>query len=264
MSADRNSNFQVSHRHDLEHWRRLPYSRYEHVEVSDFGGVRNVLTRKVYTPYTITGTRMGSLLYVNLAPAPGTTGRRAFPVGKLVYEAWHNVELPRGRHPDFANGDYRDMRLVNLSFSEPDAIVKTVGIKKYAPAMSIQITAGEVKKAHRSTRAETEHRITKVAELIAGGFRRSDILRYVAEKTDWNLTDRQIDKYISRATEYFKELSKVDREAAYGEAIYGTRLILAMALNTQDLQRALAARKELHALQGLYVSAKSVSDGDDE
>lgn len=112
-------------------------------------------------------------------------------------------------------------------------------------------------KRKRATNAELEQRVTKVVELLVSGLTRAQIFRYVQDKTDWQIEDRQLDTYIQKATEQLKTLAKIDREAAFGEAIAGTRLILAKALQMQDFQRALAARKELHTLQGLYPAAKS-------
>lgn len=110
----------------------------------------------------------------------------------------------------------------------------------------------EVTTKPKATRAEVKRRVSKVTDLLASGVNRAGILQYVSDKTDWKLTDRQIDNYIQRATDSFKDTPGIDRVEQYKKAIRRMEMILSACLKVQDYARAIAASKELHTLMALY------------
>ena len=65
-------------------------------------------------------------------------------------------------------------------------------------------------KEEKSTSFEKDKRIDVVCELLVSGASRSQMIQYVAKKTEWNLSSRQIDQYISYAKEKIKN-SDIDK-----------------------------------------------------
>ena len=59
-------------------------------------------------------------------------------------------------------------------------------------------------KEEKSNSYEKEKRIDLICEMLIKGLTRSQMLQYVSKKTDWNLSDRQVDTYISEAKEKIK------------------------------------------------------------
>ena len=59
-------------------------------------------------------------------------------------------------------------------------------------------------KEEKSNSFEKEKRIDLICEMIIKGLTRSQMIQYVSKKTDWNLSDRQVDTYISEAKEKIK------------------------------------------------------------
>lgn len=59
-------------------------------------------------------------------------------------------------------------------------------------------------KEEKSSDFEFERRIDIVCEMLIKGLTRSQMLQYVSKKTDWNISDRQVDTYIYEAKEKIK------------------------------------------------------------
>jgi hypothetical protein len=55
---------------------------------------------------------------------------------------------------------------------------------------------------HRSTSAELEIRVQRLARIIASGGKRSDCMRFASE--NWGVGERQTETYIARARELIK------------------------------------------------------------
>ena len=56
----------------------------------------------------------------------------------------------------------------------------------------------------KSTDFEKEKRIDVICELLIKGLTRGQMCQYVSKKTDWNISDRQVDRYIEEAKEKIK------------------------------------------------------------
>ena len=62
----------------------------------------------------------------------------------------------------------------------------------------------------KATQAETELRIQTVVEMLYKQQPRQSIVRFASE--NWNVGERQVDNYISRATKCIKESRVIDHE----------------------------------------------------
>jgi hypothetical protein len=109
------------------------------------------------------------------------------------------------------------------------------------------------KQTPRITAAELDARVNKVFELIVNGFTRYQIMQYASlEKTGWNVTPRQVDTYIAKATALIANEAEYVRPKEFGKAISRLNDLYQKCLKVQDYQRAIAAQRELNALLSLY------------
>ena len=106
--------------------------------------------------------------------------------------------------------------------------------------------------APKPTRAEFELRINEIHKLLINQVSRKDIIRYIAEKTTWNLQERTIDRYIQIVTKTIRQAAIVDRELELGLAIQQTKDLYAKTARIQDYRTSLQCRRELSELIGLY------------
>lgn len=118
--------------------------------------------------------------------------------------------------------------------------------------MTDQVAAPHRTKAPKPTRAEREARITEVFKLLIIGLARHDIVRYVADRTIWNLKERAIDYLIARATARFEAHAKVRRDQELGKAIARLNDLYSRTHRVQDFKTCLMAQRELNELLGLY------------
>ncbi len=109
----------------------------------------------------------------------------------------------------------------------------------------------DIKPAGRkATHAEIEERVTTVYTLVIRGASREEILRYGSET--WSLTTRQVEDYLARATKRLKDLAAFIREEEIGRARAQLHDLYGKNLKVQDYKAALAVRKDLSELLGLY------------
>lgn len=60
----------------------------------------------------------------------------------------------------------------------------------------------------KSTDIEIAQRVEKIYYKLLNNYTRQEILRYCSSETDWNVSERQIDEYMARATKIIKDASK--------------------------------------------------------
>lgn len=112
------------------------------------------------------------------------------------------------------------------------------------------------KQTPRITKAEKEARVNKVYELLIGGARRYQICQYASSeqenKKDWNVTPRQVDRYIQEANALIAQEAEFHRPRELGRAIAALDDLYRRCMKVQDYGKALAARRELNALLSLY------------
>ena len=98
---------------------------------------------------------------------------------------------------------------------------------------------------NKVTAAEKELRISEIFQLLIDGNTRRNILRYVKEQTDWNISESQIDYYLHDATAYLKESAKIDRDSEIGKAVERLNKLYAKSLEDKDHRTCLAIQKEI-------------------
>lgn len=103
----------------------------------------------------------------------------------------------------------------------------------------------------KSNMVQMRARVATVYRLLLSGLRRGEIIRYVAEKTDWGVSDRTIEKYIQRATAQIAEVTKEEMDAARGMAYKRLDTLYYKSLLINDYKTALAVQKEMNDLFGL-------------
>ena len=136
-----------------------------------------------------------------------------------------------------------------LKGESPDLALKAVAA---STTLLGQIQTEEAKApavaGKKATKITAETRLETVFEMLVKGETRAKILQYAS---DWDLTDRQIDEYISRANERFRETSHFDREAQIGETIERYREQYRLATEREDHKGAATIQEKLARLLGL-------------
>jgi hypothetical protein len=115
----------------------------------------------------------------------------------------------------------------------------------------------------KPTKAELATRIETVIMLVLSGLRRSEILRYAAEKTDWNVKERTLDDYLARA--YRKIEESAEKNTDRNMALAQNRLLdlYKRSLNIQDYKTCLSIIREIAKLGDLYPVEKHEHTGKD-
>lgn len=93
-------------------------------------------------------------------------------------------------------------------------------------------------------------RIAEVSEMLIEGKSRAHIVQYSSD--NWNIGERQTDKYISKAREYLLSEIKRDIEYDYAKAMKRFESLYNKAIDKKDYKLALAINKEICAIQGLH------------
>lgn len=104
----------------------------------------------------------------------------------------------------------------------------------------------------RPTDPEIVLRTETMVTLVLSGLRRAEILRYVAEKTDWGVKERTVDNYIARA---YKAIAAAHQDiSAHQLDLTQIRLIdlYKRSMNIQDYKTCLAVVREIAKLNGLF------------
>ena len=95
-----------------------------------------------------------------------------------------------------------------------------------------------------------KQRIKEVATMLIKGNSREDIVLYGSE--NWEIGERQADKYISRAKILVEESVKKRLEYDYAKAVRRYEDLYKLSFEKKDYKTALSINKELTALQGLF------------
>ena len=116
----------------------------------------------------------------------------------------------------------------------------------------------------KPTKAALKKRVNTISELLLRGVSRGQIWQYVAEKTDWKISERTMDRYIADATEAIKKSAVIDLDFEVGRAIERREFLYQKGMTTQDYKFALSVEKDRGELIGLYAPKTTdiTSDGD--
>lgn len=88
-----------------------------------------------------------------------------------------------------------------------------------------------------------------IANQLIKGSSRDDILHYTS---NWRLSDRQIDTYISRAKDLIEKSVSRKIEYDYAKTVRRYEDLYRLSIEKKDYRTALSVNKELATLQGLY------------
>ncbi len=106
----------------------------------------------------------------------------------------------------------------------------------------------------KCTKAEKAARVALVYRLLLSGMRRREVLQYVTDKTDWNISEPMVDKYLREATDEIKQVTDEEMETARGMAYKRLDTLYYKSLLINDFKTALAVQKEMNELFGLKIT----------
>ena len=107
------------------------------------------------------------------------------------------------------------------------------------------------------TKAVKLERVNQVLGWIILGMRPRDIFQYVSEKTDWNISIRQIENYMRDATALIEESSRINRDQEVGKALLRYEKLFTANMKIQDYKAALMVQRARNEMLGLNQPAKS-------
>lgn len=102
----------------------------------------------------------------------------------------------------------------------------------------------------RTSKNIINQRVKEVSEMLVKGHNRDFILQNTSNL--WNISDRQIDTYISKGRELIEKSIKRKIEYDYAKAVRRYEDLYKLSLEKKDYKTALAVNKELTTLQGLF------------
>ena len=108
----------------------------------------------------------------------------------------------------------------------------------------------------RPTTVELANRITRISEILIRGMSRAVILQYVAEKTDWGVSEKTVDNYIKKAKSIINAGSETDIDYEIGKAKERSEFLWQKAISMQDFREARAVQKDRRDLLGLDASKR--------
>jgi hypothetical protein len=124
------------------------------------------------------------------------------------------------------------------------------------PDAKPESTAPTGKKAQATIVAQ---RIEEVLRIRLDGAEFHDVVQYSSEQK-WNVGERQLWKYISRADELIVERQVKGRKKLLARHFTQRRSLYARALNAADYRTCLAVLSDEAKLRGLYPDTKEVKD----
>ncbi|MDH0660453.1 hypothetical protein [Empedobacter sp. GD03865] len=102
----------------------------------------------------------------------------------------------------------------------------------------------------KSDKITVEQRIKDIATMLINGNMREFIILHCSE--NWNIGERQADKYIERAKSLVEKSIKRKVEYDYAKAVRRYEDLYRLSVEKKDFKTALSVNKELTTLQGLY------------
>lgn len=110
-------------------------------------------------------------------------------------------------------------------------------------------------KRERSSDIELDNRILVVAKAILNGYsKRRYLIQYITDKQDWNVSERQIDNYISGAKEIIRNAySEEDLVLEKDIAIGRLEALFTMNMKIQDYREARNVTIDRMKLLGLFI-----------
>ena len=102
----------------------------------------------------------------------------------------------------------------------------------------------------KSDKNTIERRIKSISSMLINGNNREFIVLYCSE--NWNIGERQADKYISKARTLIEQSVKKQVAYDYAMAVRRYEELYRLSIEKKDYKTALSVNKELTTLQGLF------------
>ena len=102
----------------------------------------------------------------------------------------------------------------------------------------------------KSDKNTIERRIKSISSMLINGNNRGFIVLYCSE--NWNIGERQADKYISKARTLIEQSVKKQVAYDYAKAVRRYEELYRLSIEKKDYKTALSVNKELTTLQGLF------------
>ena len=102
----------------------------------------------------------------------------------------------------------------------------------------------------KSDKNTIERRIKSISSMLITGNNREFIVLYCSE--NWNIGERQADKYISKARTLIEQSVKKQVAYDYAKAVRRYEELYRLSIEKKDYKTALSVNKELTTLQGLF------------
>ena len=102
----------------------------------------------------------------------------------------------------------------------------------------------------KSDKNTIERRIKSISSMLINGNNREFIVLYCSE--NWNIGERQADKYISKARTLIEQSVKKQVAYDYAKAVRRYEELYRLSIEKKDYKTALLVNKELTTLQGLF------------
>ena len=102
----------------------------------------------------------------------------------------------------------------------------------------------------KSDKNTIERRIKSISSMLINGNNREFIVLYCSE--NWNIGERQADKYISKARTLIEQSVKKEVAYDYAKAVRRYEELYRLSIEKKDYKTALSVNKELTTLQGLF------------
>jgi hypothetical protein len=109
-----------------------------------------------------------------------------------------------------------------------------------------------------ANKKEIEERVGEVYALLLNGKHRAEICEYAAEK--WGVSERSVERYITRANLLFEEHAAFRREMVLGKALARIDFLYSEMLSAGDYRGALLAVREETDLLGVRGNKTTAAD----
>jgi hypothetical protein len=114
----------------------------------------------------------------------------------------------------------------------------------------------------KSSNLEAAQRVEEVFKLRLGGAEFADIRQFASEpEQNWNVSDRQLWRYIAAADKLVKERFDARAEHLLNRHLLQRRTLFAHAMGAGDFRTALAVLQDEARLEGLYPATKTELTG---
>jgi hypothetical protein len=107
----------------------------------------------------------------------------------------------------------------------------------------------------KSNKTTVLQRIQECVKLLLAGANFDDVCQYASQGA-WNVSRRQVHRYVEAAYKRLAKSAERDRNQLLGRHMMQRRVLYARALKANDLRTALLVLRDEAALQGLYPPTK--------